>query len=82
MTTVRDPEILYAAFTQHIRRCPDCAVQTDLCPAAREFLHAWGEAEKVAHAARLELERAQYEQDYADEGGRPDYDALRETYDL
>ena len=46
MTTVRDPEILYAAFTQHIRRCPDCAVQTDLCPAAREFLHAWGEAER------------------------------------
>lgn len=47
MTAIRhDPEVLYARFTQHIRRCPDCAVQTDLCPAAREFLHAWGEAER------------------------------------
>lgn len=42
-----DPDLCYSVFTQHIRRCPDCAVHTDMCEAAREFLHAWGEAERA-----------------------------------
>lgn len=88
-----EPLIAHVRFSDHIARCPWCLRNPNgLCEWGRHLLVSWQEAENLATKQAQEADRAAhieavsdatgYADDCAEEGGRPDYDALRETYDL
>ena len=50
-----DPDVLYAAFTNHQASCTACTASA-LCPYGEHLLEAWGDADRFyAHSSGVRV---------------------------